>query len=243
MYTIGICDDDMSFVGQIEKYLQKYARREKLVFDIVSFLNGDEYLRFLREEPPLDIIFLDIEFGGGTDGVTIGKELRSDLKNETTQIVYVSAMESYALQLFQNRPIGFLVKPVGGQDIERIMKEYIRVFGQSGRNFFEYGIGKKKVRVREDEIMYFQCVGRKVEIAKAKGGNAEFYGTMEEVEGKLNNDNFWRIHKSYIVNASYILEFRTEEICLTNGEILPVSRRRSRGIQERILEEKIRRRK
>jgi Response regulator of the LytR/AlgR family len=91
--------------------------------------------------------------------------------------------------------------------------------------------------------MYFQCVGRKVEIAKAKGGNAEFYGTMEEVEGKLNNDNFWRIHKSYIVNASYILEFRTEEICLTNGEILPVSRRRSRGIQERILEEKIRRRK
>ncbi len=243
MYTIGICDDDMSFVGQIEKYLQKYARREKLVFDIVSFLNGDEYLRFLREEPPLDIIFLDIEFGGGTDGVTIGKELRSDLKNETTQIVYVSAMESYALQLFQNRPIGFLVKPVGGQDIERIMKEYIRVFGQSSRNFFEYGIGRKKFRVREDEIMYFQCVGRKVEIAKAKGGNAEFYGTMEEVEGKLNNDNFWRIHKSYIVNASYILEFRTEEICLTNGEILPVSRRRSRGIQERILEEKIRRRK
>lgn len=75
------------------------------MFDITIFLSGDEYLRFLKEEPPLDIIFLDIEFGGSTDGVTVGKVIRSDLKNEATQIVYVSAMESYALQLFKNRPI------------------------------------------------------------------------------------------------------------------------------------------
>ena len=243
MYTIGICDDDMAFGCQIEKYLQEYASREKLVFDITIFLSGDEYLRFLEEELPLDIIFLDIEFGGGTDGVIVGKELRSDLKNETTQIVYVSAMESYALHLFQNRPIGFLVKPVGRQDIERIMREYIRVFGQSSRNFFEYGIGRKKFRVREDEIMYFQCVGRKVEITTGRGECAEFYGNMEEVAGKLNEDLFWRIHKSYIVNVSYISEFRAEEVHLTNGEVLPVSRRRREGIQEKILEERIRRRK
>lgn len=136
MYTIGICDDDMAFGCQVEKYLQEYASREKLVFDITIFLSGEEYLRFLGEEQPLDILFLDIEFGGGADGVIVGKELRSDLKNERTQLVYVSAMESYALQLFQNRPIGFLVKPVERQDLERIMEEYIRVFGQSSRIFF-----------------------------------------------------------------------------------------------------------
>ena len=66
---------------------------------------------------------------------------------------------------------------------------------------------------------------------------------MDEVAGKLNEDNFWRIHKSYIVNISYISEFRVEEVCLTNGEVLPVSRRRREGIQEKILEERIRRRK
>lgn len=243
MYTIGICDDDMTFGCQVEKYLQEYASREKLVFDITIFLSGDEYLRFLEEELPLDIIFLDIEFGGSTDGVIVGKELRSDLKNETTQIVYVSAMESYALQLFQNRPIGFLVKPVERQDIERIMREYIRVFGHGSRHFFEYGISRKKFRVREDEIMYFQCVGRKVEIVTGRGESAEFYGNMEEVAGKLKGDHFWRIHKSYIVNANYILEFRAEEVHLTNGEVLPVSRRHREGIQGKVLEERIRRRK
>ncbi len=243
MYSIGICDDDIAFGGRIEKYLQEFAHRERLEFDIIIFLSGDEYLRFLREEPPLDIIFLDIEFGGSVDGVTVGEVIRSDLNNETTQIVYVSAMESYALRLFKNRPLDFLVKPVTGQDIDRVVKEYIRIYGQRSRNFFEYGIDRKRFRVRDDEIMYFQCVGRKVEIVTGKGRNAEFYGNMDEVAGKLNEDNFWRIHKSYIVNISYISEFRVEEVCLTNGEVLPVSRRRREGIQEKILEERIRRRK
>lgn len=243
MYTIGICDDDMAFGCRIEKYLQEYAYTEKLKFNITIFLSGDEYLRFLREEPPLDILFLDIEFGGGTDGVTVGKEIRADLKNETTQIVYVSAMESYALQLFKNRPIDFLVKPVERQDIDGIMNEYIRIYGQKSRAFFEYCISRKKFRVREDEIMYFQCVGRKIEITTDKGRNTEFYGNMDEVEKKLNGDNFWRIHKSYIVNVNYISEFHAEEVFLTNREILPVSRRRKEGIEEKFFEERIRRRK
>lgn len=243
MYKIGVCDNDIAFGCRIEKYLQEYACRERLKIDITIFLSGDEYLRFLKKEPPLDVIFLDIGFGENTDGVMVGKVIRSDLKNETTQIVYVSAMESYDLKLFKNRPIDFLVKPVEKRDIERVMKEYIRVFGHKSRNVFEYGIGRKKFRVRDDEIMYFQCVGRKVEIVTRRGGNAEFYGNMEEVEGKLNENNFWRIHKSYIVNVSYISEFRAEEICLTNGEILPISRRRRKGIRDKILEERIRRKK
>ncbi len=32
------------------------------------------------------------------------------LKNEMTQIIYISGIESYAMQLFQNRPMDFLVK-------------------------------------------------------------------------------------------------------------------------------------
>lgn len=241
MYNIGICDDDMTFGCRIEEYLHEYASKEKLEFDITIFLSGDEYLRFLRKESPLDILFLDIEFEGSTDGVTVGKEIRSDLKNETTQIVYVSAMESYALQLFKNRPIDFLVKPVKRQDIERIMKEYIRVYGQKNRSFFEYSIRGKKFRVREEEIMYFQCVGRKIEVATNRGKNVDFYGNMEDVAEKLNVDNFWRIHKSYVVNVNYILEFHAEEVCLINGEVLPVSCRHRKGIAEKFFEERMRR--
>lgn len=39
----------------------------------------------------LELLFLDIEFGGGMDGVKVGEMLRADLANEAAQIVYVSA--------------------------------------------------------------------------------------------------------------------------------------------------------
>ncbi len=76
------------------------------------YLKGEEYLKFLAEEAPVDLLFLDIKFEDGMDGIAVGKELRADLKNEITQIVYISGLESYAMQLFQNRPMDFLLKPV-----------------------------------------------------------------------------------------------------------------------------------
>ena len=97
---------------------------------------GEEYLKFLAEEAPVDLLFLDIKFEDGMDGIAVGKELRADLKNEITQIVYISGLESYAMQLFQNRPMDFLLKPVKQEQGDRIMEEYIRLFGDQKRSIF-----------------------------------------------------------------------------------------------------------
>ncbi len=238
MYRIGICDDEIAFGHLVEGYLQEYARRAGIRLDITVFSSGEEYLKLLREGMILDLLFLDIEFGGSMDGVKVGEMLRSDLANESTQIVYVSAMESYALQLFRNRPMDFLVKPVKKQDIEKVMKEYIRVFGKKRDAVFGYKIGRRRFRVAEDEILYFQCAGRKVGIVTGKGEKAEFYGSMEEVACRLDENRFWRIHKSYIVNVSHVSEFRAKEVCLNNGETLPVSRSFRESVQEKLLRER-----
>ena len=62
---------------------------------------------------------------------------------------------SYAIRLFKNRLLDFLPKPVKRQDIERVMNEYIRVFGKRRAAVFEYGIGRTRFRVAEEEIVYF----------------------------------------------------------------------------------------
>ena len=239
MYRIGICDDEITFGNLIEKYLEEYARKKGIRFDISVFLTGEGYLESLREGMVLDLLFLDIEFGGGMDGVKVGEMLRIDLVNEATQIVYVSAVESYAMRLFRNRPMDFLPKPVKRQDIERVMNEYIRVFGKKRGAVFEYGIGRRRFRVAEDDIQYFQCVGRKVGIVTGKGENAQFYGNMDEIEKQLDEGRFWRIHKSYIVNVSYVSEFGAREVCLRNGERLPVSRTFRESVQEKLLGERM----
>lgn len=110
MYRIAICDDDLVFGSLLEQYLQNFAKTRRIPIDVLVFARGEEYLEFLIEELPVDLIFLDIQFEKGLDGVQIGKELRADIKNEMTQIIYISGIESYAMQLFQNRPMDFFGK-------------------------------------------------------------------------------------------------------------------------------------
>lgn len=233
MYRVGICDDDIAFGCQMEEYLKEYARKENMEINIEVFLSGEDYLKYLKEESALDVLFLDIELGRNTNGVMVGNLIRSDLANEVTQIVYVSASESYAMQLFRNRPMDFLVKPVKREDIERVMAEYKRIFFDKKR-FFEFRIGKITYRISDDEILYIQCSGKKIEIVTNKE-NKEYYGTMTEVEKQVDADKFWVIHKSYIVNINYISEFRVNEIVMITGDVLPISRSYQKKVQEKLL--------
>lgn len=234
MFRIGICDDDIVFGDQIEEYLKEYARKEKIEIETEVFLSGEECQRYMEESNPLDLLFLDIELNRCVNGIAVGRFMRGNLANEITQIIYVSAYESYAMQLFQNRPMDFLVKPVNKEDIRRIMEEYKRLSSVKKR-FFEFHIGKAPYRIADDAILYFQCSGKKIRIVMDRETEKEYYGSMSDVEKQTDPDKFWMIHKSYIVNTNYIEEFRIDEVVLTTGEVLPISRSNKKKIQEKLL--------
>lgn len=239
MYRIGICDDDAIFCAQIERYLNEYGHKKKINIDIEVFLSGEDYLRYMEKEPPLDLIFLDIELGG-INGILVGQEIRTQLENEVTQIIYVSSKESYAMQLFHNRPMDFFVKPIKREDVEKIMYEYKRLF-HCQKVFFEYHIGKTMYRVADDSIMYFQCDGKKIHIVTNRNQEQEFYGKMADVEKQINSDKFCVIHKSFIVNINYVAEFHVNEVVMTTGITIPISQSFRKQVKERILELNMRR--
>ena len=70
------------------------------------------------------------------------------------QIVYVSAKEEYAMQLFNIRPMNFLVKPINYQKVAYILDEYERLYDFQNR-FFTYNIGKRKYRMNENLATFF----------------------------------------------------------------------------------------
>lgn len=55
--------------------------------------------------------------------------------------------------------------------------------------------------------------------------NIEAYGKLDWFEKEMQEDRrFVRIHKSTLVNGSYISRFSATEVELTNGKIYPISR-------------------
>lgn len=67
--------------------------------------------QFICEGACFDIVFLDIELPK-ISGIDIGKKIRDEMHDETTKIVYISGKDSYAMGLFDVRPLNFLIKPI-----------------------------------------------------------------------------------------------------------------------------------
>ena len=212
----------MAFGCQMEEFLKEYAAKAHIDVETEVFISGEEYLKYLEGKPDLDLLFLDIEFGDKINGIQVGRRLRSDPAHEATQIVYVSANERHSMQLFKNRPMDFLIKPVTKQDIHKVMQEYLNI--------------------AENEIIYFQCCGKKIRLISGKKEEREFYGKMADVENRLDASKFLTLHKSYIVNIDFVSEFQADHVILTTGDIIPISQSYRKKVRQRLLEINIERR-
>lgn len=234
MLNIAICDDDEQFVNSLEDLLYDYLKNNNYKADIQIFTDPDDFIKYLNDES-VDLLFLDIEFEKIT-GIDIGNNLRKNLHNDLIQIVFVSATESYAMQLFNIRPFDFLVKPVDYKKVNYLMEEYNRIY-RVQQNFFEYHMGKQVYKIDEQAVLYFQSEGRKIKMVTSIG-DKQFYGKLSEVAEKLKANSFFQVHKSYIINSRYVLEYGKEHVVMTNKERIPVSRPMREKLNKLIIEEK-----
>lgn len=232
MLRIGICDDDEKFAILLEGYVLNYAKVNGISIDTQIFLSADKIFSCIEEEGLFDILFLDIVLEGET-GINVGMAIRSDLKNEAMQIVYVSAREEYAMQLFDTRPMNFLVKPIDYQKVAHILDEYERLFHFENR-FFTYNIGKRKYRMNECCIIYFQSQGKKIRMI-TQNGVEEFYGKLSDIMPQLNEQIFCVVHKSFVINMRYVVRHRSDSILMIDGTDIPISQSMKKNVIARII--------
>lgn len=224
MFHIAICDDEVALCAQLESYLGAYISRG--IVKTETFYSADKLYEALGKGEYYDLIFLDIEFKL-TDGVEIGRKIRDELEDEKVQIVYISAKQDYAMELFSVRPMNFLVKPVHEAEVVENVDKAIAL-SEMHELHFEFRFRADNYRVPYGDIMYFESSNRKVYI-HTKQGVKEMYGRLNEIEGKVP-PTFIRIHQSYLVNRVYVTYWNSEEIALRNGCRLPVSQKYRKGM-------------
>ena len=162
---IAICDDINEMCVCIENKVDGILKNKSIGYEIDIFNSGEELCRKL-DEIRYDLIFLDIEFPK-MDGIEIGKYIRKIKKDNITQIVYVSGRKEYAMELFQVRPIDFIVKPLEDKQLERAIDIYIYIMGGM-KNFFEYRKSYSHKKVELYKIMYFIRDNRKVTVVTSE---------------------------------------------------------------------------
>ena len=234
--NIAICDDEKAFCQKLENILNEILEQEKITADIDVYQNGNELLGELeKSEIRYDIILLDIEMEG-MDGLETAKKLRE--KDEITILIYVTSYTSYAIEAFEVQPFRFVLKPVDKNVIHTcFMKAYEKIITEKFYFHFKYQRDYYKVLV--SDILYFESEKRIIWIHLKDGVVRKVYDKLNNIEKHMKKGRveFYRIHKSFLVNSQYIIRKAYNHVELADGTLLDISEDRRKQMNEYYMKE------
>ncbi len=219
---IAICDDEKN----IRAYLRTLVRKQDSESEITEYASADEYLSGKMEH---DLLFLDIEMKGdtsGMDGMSMAKQLRGMELDRQPVIIFVTGYEKYVYDAFDVDAFQYLLKPINEQ-------KFAEVFSRAAGQILSEAEQKKKTLIIRcgsesraiplDSIYYLESRNHKV-VLYLKEGELEYYAKIRDLEEELAGQ-FYRIHRGYLVNLSYVEGYDKTEVTLVNGDRLPLSKR------------------
>ena len=229
MYQVAVCDDDRVFCAEMERALFYLAKKNCWEIEVDVFYTGEGILKEFEKRLPYDMILLDIEFPN-MDGITVAEKVRNCYQDESVQIVFLSGKSKYAMQLFEVRPMNFLIKPVEIKRLEGVLKKGLSL-SQKLQTDFHYKKKNVCYRVPIKEIIYFQNLDKEVIMVTVRG-EERFYDSLRRIEKELEPYDFFMPHKTYLVNYRHVTVFSYQQLIMSNNIKIPIAQLRRKAIRQ-----------
>ena len=179
-------------------------------------------LTFLRTEPPIDLIFSDIEL---LDGNVF--QLYQEI-TPACPIIFCTAYNTYYTHAFQTNGIAYLLKPYGEEDFQKAWQKYQHLFKKEAPNFDlqkllsqldaskpvktyknTFPVKKKEgvFLLKTSKISLFQSQSDFTLAFDTQGKRHILNYTLTELENSLDPELFFRINRSEIIRFERIVSF------------------------------------
>ncbi|MEQ6120257.1 LytTR family DNA-binding domain-containing protein [Reichenbachiella sp. MALMAid0571] len=215
MKCIIVDDDEMARIS-----LSMLCEKIDDITIVESFDNGLDALNWLKNED-IDLVFLDIEMPD-LSGMELVKSV-----DDLPQIIFTTSHSKYALEAFEYQVTDFLPKPIQLgrllKGIERAKELNDNVSPQEVQSQLFVRVDGKFVRIELDEIMYIESLGDYVRFYSQDGKKYIVHSTIKNIDQKITNVNFLKVHRSYVVNLTKIIDIEDTNL-LIKDKVIPVSR-------------------
>lgn len=244
MINVLIADDEIHAREEVKYLLHKYRD-----FTVIGEANhGMEVLKLNHSLKP-DVIFLDIKMPT-LDGIEVAKII-NDLKDKP-ELIFLTAYDDYAVNSYEFDVIDYLLKPISEERFEKSIQKLRAKFADNIISPKESEIKNDKTKgvissykngliipIRYTEILYATIYERET-LLVTKDDEYKINLTLGQLYQLLKDHDFFRTHKSYIVNLDYIKSIEpwfnsTYNVLIEYRNIkIPVSRNYVKEFRERM---------
>lgn len=232
-----IIDDEPSSINALLWEIESLDQFElEIVETCTSPVAGIEAINQHRP----DLLLLDVEMPHIN-----GIELLKQVENTSFHVVFTTAYDQYALEAFRLNAVDYLLKPVERAALEQALLRYqnkkegenigdkLEKLYQQLRSrdlaFQKIALptleGLEFVKIRD--IVRCESESNYTTLYFSSGRRLVVCRTLREVEGMINSAQFFRVHKSHLVNIEFIERYirgKDGHLVLESGEVIPVSR-------------------
>ena len=220
MNTISciVVDDEPLAVRLMESYVAKTP----FLSLKGSFTSGTAAYSFLQDNP-VDLLFCDIQMPN-LSGMDLSRMLP-----ERTRIIFTTAFSEYAVEWFKVRALDYLLKPISYDDFLSATvkaKEYFEVTEPTevtGQRKIKSIFVKTEYRLQQidlDKITYIEGLKDYVKIHLNDGSTPVLsLMRLKNLEDTLPNEDFVRVHKSFIVRLTAIEAIKRSHILIGQDRI------------------------
>lgn len=224
-----IVEDEALIADQLALILEREG------YTIAGIVDEAEEVFAVLEQEDVDLIFLDINLAGAMDGIDLAHQLKA--KSDIPFLFLSSNTEPSTLKRMSvTQPLSFLTKPFQKEAVLAVLelaKQKATVTPTQEKNdhiFVKNGHLWEKVRL--SELLYIEAQDNYIALHTAKGRKMVLM-SMKTVEEQLDERQFVRIHRSYIVNVDAIDTLGPKHILVGTTE-LPLSASGKELLMERI---------
>ncbi len=237
-----IVDDEKLACESLSQMLGIYYPTINVVATATGINNGYEAITHLKPE----LVFLDMQLSDG-----LGFDLLQRFEKIDFKVIIVSAYQEYAVKAFRFSAVDYLLKPVDPDDLVKAVDSALTLAindSQQERlnalieNTKQEGTKERLLALRNtegtfivktSEIVRGESKNNVTHFILSDGTQIRVTKTLKEFEDLLRDCGFIRCHQSHLINQSKIEKisrFPSPSITLCNGDIVPVSFRKKRGV-------------
>jgi DNA-binding LytR/AlgR family response regulator len=230
-----VVDDEAPALEELSYLLGEDPR----IGEVLTAISGEQALRLLQRDDPLDAIFLDVAMPG-LSGLDLARVLARF--STRTPVVFVTAHDDHAVEAFELHAVDYLLKPVRAARMSEAVRRVVEAVAEhvdpaEPDETIAVELGGVTRFVNRSEIRYVEAQGDYARLHTADGSHL-LRIPLSTLEESWADAGFLRIHRSLLVATSHIDEVRMEAgrcTIVVGAAELQVARRHTRSLRDQLV--------